>query len=187
VKKLADVIGLRIGELIETLKIKKVRFAERLRIDQSYVTQLTGGKRKPSDRLVADICREFSVNEQWLRYGEGDMFTTTTEDQINLLLKELKADETSSRIIRGYFTLNEADRGVVKRFIEAIINSQPETERDSLSVDSIQTNHTDPNQNARIEALERENAKLRQKIQAMEEEDASPKAENFPTWTSDTA
>jgi len=99
VKKLTDAIGLRIGELIDTLKIKKVRFAERLRIDQSYVTQLTGGKRKPSDRLVADICREFSVNEQWLRHGEGNMFIT--DDQVNLLLKELKVDETSSRIIRG--------------------------------------------------------------------------------------
>lgn len=184
---MADAIGLRIGELIEALKIKKVRFAERLRIDQSYVTQLSGGKRKPSDRLVADICREFSVNEQWLRHGKGDMFVTTTEDQINLLLKELKADETSSRIIRGYFTLNEADRGVVKRFIEAILSSQPKIEQYHLSADSVQMNHTDSDQDARIEALERENAELRQKIRAMEEEDASQQVKNFPTQTSDTA
>ncbi len=73
----------RLSILIETLGIKKVRFAERIKVDQSYVTQLTKGRNEPSDRVVVAICREFSVNETWLRTGEGDMFTETAkEDQL---------------------------------------------------------------------------------------------------------
>lgn len=73
----------RLSELIDTLGIKKVNFADRIKVDQSYVTQLTSGKRNPSDRLLDAICREFSVNETWLRTGEGDMFTETSkEDQL---------------------------------------------------------------------------------------------------------
>ena len=75
-----DNIGERIGELIESLGIKKVRFAERLKIDQSYVTQLTTGKRNPSDRTISDICREFNVREEWLRNGNGKMFCVFTDD-----------------------------------------------------------------------------------------------------------
>lgn len=73
----------RLSVLIDTLGLKKVSFAERIKVDQSYVTQLTSGKRNPSDRLVAAICREFHVNETWLCNGEGEMFTETAkEDQL---------------------------------------------------------------------------------------------------------
>ncbi len=70
----------RLSELIDTLGLKKVNFADRIKVDQSYVTQLTNGKRNPSDRLLDAICREFSVNETWLRTGEGDMFVETAPD-----------------------------------------------------------------------------------------------------------
>lgn len=73
-----DSIGTRISELITSLGIKKVRFAEQIKVDQSYVTQLTSGKRTPSDRTIADICREFNVSEHWLRTGDGPMYVEMT-------------------------------------------------------------------------------------------------------------
>lgn len=80
----------RLSELIEALDIKKVRFAERIRVDQSYITQLTKGRNVPSDRIVAAICQEFSVNETWLRTGEGEMFVETIqEDQIRLFMGDV--------------------------------------------------------------------------------------------------
>jgi len=75
-------IGSRIEELLNTLNLKKVHFADQLKIDQSYVTQLTNGRRKPSDRLIDTICIRFNVNEVWLRTGKGEMFIekTTSEE-----------------------------------------------------------------------------------------------------------
>lgn len=66
--------------LIESLGIKKVNFAECIKVDQSYVTQLTNGRRNPSDRLIDSICREFGVNETWLRTGQGEMFVETAQE-----------------------------------------------------------------------------------------------------------
>lgn len=84
-------IGSRIDELITSLKIKKVRFAERLGIDQSYVTQLTSGRRNPSDLLIGAICREFNVNEKWLRTGEGEMRPKRPrEEEIAAFLSDLR-------------------------------------------------------------------------------------------------
>lgn len=76
-----DTIGMRIGALIASLGIRKVRFAERIKVDQAYVTQLTNGKRNPSDRLIDTICREFNVNEAWLRTGEGEMFVQLPKNE----------------------------------------------------------------------------------------------------------
>lgn len=39
------------------------------------------GDRVPSDRTIADICREFDANEEWLRTGAGPMFREKTRDE----------------------------------------------------------------------------------------------------------
>lgn len=64
----------RIHELIKALNMKQAEFAKRIGVSRPFVSELCSGNKKPSDRTVADICREFNVNEQWLRTGEGDMF-----------------------------------------------------------------------------------------------------------------
>ena len=74
-------IGERIAAVIKSLSIKKTEFAKRLNISQPYVSELCVGKTRPSDRTIYDICREFKVNEKWLRTGEGEMFLKPTKDE----------------------------------------------------------------------------------------------------------
>ena len=76
-----DKIGERIAAVIKSLSIKKTEFAKRLNISQPYVSELCVGKTRPSDRTIYDICREFKVNEKWLRTGEGEMFLKPTKDE----------------------------------------------------------------------------------------------------------
>lgn len=64
----------RINYLIEKLDITKSKFAERLDISQAFVSQMCSGVRVPSDRTIADICKEFGANEVWLRTGAGEPF-----------------------------------------------------------------------------------------------------------------
>ena len=74
-------IGERIAAVIKSLSIKKTEFAKRLNSSQPYVSELCVGKTRPSDRTIYDICREFKVNEKWLRTGEGEMFLKPTKDE----------------------------------------------------------------------------------------------------------
>lgn len=91
-------IGDRIAEIIESQKIKKVQFAARINVDQSYISQLTSGKKVPSDRTIADICREFSVSEEWLRTGRGEMFIKKTEsEELSEFFGDLLKDEPDFR------------------------------------------------------------------------------------------
>lgn len=91
-------IGDRIAEIIESQKIKKVQFAARINVDQSYISQLTSGKKVPSDRTIADICREFSVSEEWLRTGRGEMFAEKTEsEELSEFFGDLLKDEPDFR------------------------------------------------------------------------------------------
>lgn len=113
-------IGKRIGELIKSLDIKKVRFAERLKIDQSYVTQLTNGKRNPSERTISDICREFNVREEWLRNGSGEMFLDFTEDEFSRAAATLSNDAFVRSLIIEYWKLDEDSKKLFRDFIHKL-------------------------------------------------------------------
>lgn len=71
----------RINILLRDLKIKKSEFAKRLNLSQAFISQLCSGAAKPSDRTIIDICEKYSINEAWLRSGEGDMIAQCTHTQ----------------------------------------------------------------------------------------------------------
>jgi transcriptional regulator with XRE-family HTH domain len=70
------VIGVkdRIAQVRKQAGINQTDFAEKLNLTKNYISLIENGNRIPSDRTITDICREFNVNEVWLRTGEGEPF-----------------------------------------------------------------------------------------------------------------
>ena len=65
----------RLDFLISNLGIKQLDFARRIHFTQSYVSMvLSSVKTNPSVRFIDAICREFSVNPEWLTNGKGDVY-----------------------------------------------------------------------------------------------------------------
>lgn len=87
-------IGQRIEECILALGIKKKDFAEKLNVSSSFVTQMVKGISSPSDRTIIDICQKFNVNEEWLRYGNGEMFLKLTKnEEISIFFETVMNDD----------------------------------------------------------------------------------------------
>lgn len=63
------------------MKLSQQEFAERLNVKQATISAYEVGIRTPLDSIVNSICREFNVNETWLRTGEGPMFRPLGRDQ----------------------------------------------------------------------------------------------------------
>ena len=70
----------RIAAVISHSGLTKTAFGQRINLSQSMVSRLALGTTSPSDRTIADICREFNVSETWLRTGEGEMFVLPDAD-----------------------------------------------------------------------------------------------------------
>ena len=51
-------------------------------LSRNYVWMMEKGERIPSDRTISDICREFGINEQWLRGGEGEMLQPRSRNEV---------------------------------------------------------------------------------------------------------
>lgn len=56
-------------------------FADQIGIKRNTVAQYETGKNQPLDAVVALICREFHINEAWLRSGVGEMKSDMTLQQ----------------------------------------------------------------------------------------------------------
>lgn len=67
--------------VIEKKGYSKSKAADILGVSPAFISQICSGARVPSDRTIADICREFGVNEVWLRTGEGDPFQEESRNE----------------------------------------------------------------------------------------------------------
>ena len=90
----------RIRKLRKTLDLTQQEFGNRLGVKRNTIATYETGKSSPSDAAVALICREFGVNETWLRTGEGEMFTKISDDdEFSLSLGKLTLEE--NRFVRN--------------------------------------------------------------------------------------
>ena len=72
----------RIKLIRKEQRLNQDDFAAKLGLTKNFISLVETGGRVPSDRTISDICREFRVNEKWLRTGEGEMFVTQTRDEV---------------------------------------------------------------------------------------------------------
>ena len=63
----------RIKKVRKSLELTQQEFAERIGMKRNSIALIENG-RNTSDQTVFAICREFNVNEEWLRTGAGEMF-----------------------------------------------------------------------------------------------------------------
>ncbi len=119
-----DEFNKRISYLIEQLGIKKTAFAERINVSQPYVSQLCSGASNPSDRTIVDICREFNVNEEWLRTGQGEMFKPLTRSEViaGFAGELLKTEEDSfkRRLVELLAELDESEWEMLERLAKKL-------------------------------------------------------------------
>lgn len=67
-------INERIKELRNALNLSQSKFGEALGVTRTAVCAWENGRRSISEQTIISICREFNVNENWLRNGSGNMF-----------------------------------------------------------------------------------------------------------------
>lgn len=114
----------RIKELRKTIGITQQELADKLRLKRNTIATYEIGKAIPSDRVISDLCNKYSVNEEWLRSGNGEMFKQPSDEVghyvedlleydgvgnpfydiiIEMMKKYQEMDEKSKLVIREYF------------------------------------------------------------------------------------
>lgn len=129
--------GERVRELRKTLDYTLDKFGGKLGVQKAAISKIEKGENNLTDQMILSICREFNVNEEWLRNGNGDMFKKPSDEVgyyveelleydghgnpfydmiIEMMKKYQDMDEKSKTVIREYFRsvrdgMNEKEEG----------------------------------------------------------------------------
>ena len=111
----------RIKQIRKDAGLTQGDFAKRLNISQQTVTAYETGNRVPSNAIITLMCREYDIDENWLRTGEGVMHRVhTIEDALGDLFGAVAADDPDSfrkKVFLGLATLSPEDWATVERIL----------------------------------------------------------------------
>ena len=95
----------RIKKLRRELELTQQEFANKIGIKRNTIATYESGRNDPIDAVISLICREFNVNETWLRTGEGNMFIEVPEeDEVMKYMALLLKDENDivTKAVTGF-------------------------------------------------------------------------------------
>ena len=108
----------RLKAVRKAVGLTQQEFADRLGIKRGAVANYEIGRNDPIDAVISLICREFGVNETWLRTGEGEMFAPVDpENQLMEWAGRVLADSSDSfraRFVRMMMGLTDKEWAVLE-------------------------------------------------------------------------
>ena len=100
-------------------RIKRIRnensltmdvFGKRIGIGKTAISHIENGRANPSDQTIRSICREFGIEEAWLRTGEGEPYQKPDTFNLDEFARERGASDMELAFVKAYFTMSDATR-----------------------------------------------------------------------------
>lgn len=110
----------RLKELRSFLDMSLEDFGSTLGVTRATVSRWENGERGISNQAILSICREFNVNEDWLRTGQGEMFQAKNTSLLDQLSQEFSLGLYGQQLLATYLQLSEADKRAVERFVSQL-------------------------------------------------------------------
>lgn len=118
----------RIRALRKSMKMSMDAFGARLGVSRDVINNIEHNRLARPDQkisLIKLMCKEFSVNEEWILNGEGEMFVEQDRnDEINQFINKALQDKPESfklRLISALSRLKDDDWEVLERFAADLV------------------------------------------------------------------
>lgn len=111
----------RIKQLRTALKLTLEEFGDRIGVTRAAVSKWENGDRGIADSMVVSICREFNVNEQWLRTGEGRMLSNEREAVLDRLAEKYDLNADDRDVLAAYLRLTPEQRDGIKAYMTNLL------------------------------------------------------------------
>lgn len=119
----------RIKKIRKDAGLTQEQFAKRLGVKRNTVATYEMGRSTPIDAAITSICREFGVNEDWLRNGTEPMYLPNGDKLEGYLAKISKGNDVFIKdLIEVYMELDECSKEALKKIAEGMAKKYKERE-----------------------------------------------------------
>ena len=116
----------RITELRRSLNLKQIDLANRILTTQGHISDIENGRKELTGRAIKLICSEFNVREEWLRTGNGEMFDTIINDELEGVLSQYNLPDMGKRFVKSFIELDAVEMKAVLGFMEKVVLNNEE-------------------------------------------------------------
>ena len=106
------------------LHLTQDEFSKKLNISRANVANIESGRVSITERTIQDICRIFSINEDWLRFGHGDIERPPMgkgNELVELIADLVQTDDDfSKQFIIEYLKLSDVEKEVIKKIMRNV-------------------------------------------------------------------
>jgi transcriptional regulator with XRE-family HTH domain len=112
----------RLKQLRKTLNLTQQEFAERIGVNRSTIAGYETGVKYPIDAICTSICREYNVNEKWLKTGEGEMFNQSLNDEFEALCERRNFNPQERKLMKSFMNLPKEERTAFMKLVDYLVD-----------------------------------------------------------------
>lgn len=122
---------LRIRQVFHESEKSQTEIGKAISKTSQYVWKLLNDdSANPSDSVIKDICREFNVNEDWIRYGRGHQYISS-DDKLMEYISEISLgnDDFIKDLIMVYMELDDISKEALKKLADGMLKRHQERDQ----------------------------------------------------------
>ncbi len=116
-----DGSGKRLYLIRKALNLNQTDLAKLLNCSNGHMSDMENDKKNITDSTIQLLMLKCDVNENYLRYGIGEMFLKTSSNIMEQLKKEFRLNDFDYNLVYNYLTLSEEKRKVFRDFFYNVI------------------------------------------------------------------
>ncbi|MBR1660550.1 MAG: helix-turn-helix transcriptional regulator, partial [Oscillospiraceae bacterium] len=102
------------------INLSQEAFGARIGLTAAGISKIESGQRNASEQVILSICREYGVNEEWLRNGKGVPFVETAEDTLREIVRSRGLDDEDYELLREFINFSPEDRKALIRMLRQL-------------------------------------------------------------------
>lgn len=117
----------RVKQLREALGLSQEALGARVGVTRGSISRLESGTNNVTPAMIISLCREFNVNEEWLRNGTGEMFNDLSQDEELAYIVGQALPQADDFVKNTFIALGRLSQEftaeewqVVKKFVDAL-------------------------------------------------------------------
>lgn len=64
------------------LRISQAKLAEEMHVTRNIIANYESGRVEPTELFITLLCSKYRVNEEWFRYGTGEMYIGESKESV---------------------------------------------------------------------------------------------------------
>lgn len=136
-------VNQRLRQVRKHFNMQQSDFAKRLGLSQAGISWLEQDGNTVSEQIIRLLHLDFHVSEEWLRTGDGPMFSAEDDSPLEKLCREYAVSDCERKILELYFSFEPKRRKMVCDFVDEFFKKAMADKQSTQNPIAAKTNEGD--------------------------------------------